>query len=80
MTVEVSAMIVSDTLCGLGKGTPLPAMGVFEVADGVITAWRDYFDMAAINRAFGTRTRGRIIGSRISGTESVAHASNRASR
>ncbi|WP_433683637.1 nuclear transport factor 2 family protein [Nocardia sp. CA-119907] len=43
----------TDTLRGLGKDTPLPVMGVFEVADGAITAWRDYFDMAAINRAFG---------------------------
>ncbi|HLF99817.1 MAG TPA: limonene-1,2-epoxide hydrolase family protein [Acidimicrobiia bacterium] len=25
----------------------LPVAGVFEVADGKITAWRDYFDMAA---------------------------------
>ena len=23
----------------------LPVMGTFEVADGVITAWRDYFDL-----------------------------------
>lgn len=44
----------TDILRGLGKDTPLPVVGVFEVADGAITAWRDYFDMAAINRAFGT--------------------------
>ena len=24
----------------------LPVMGTFEVRDGLITAWRDYFDMA----------------------------------
>jgi limonene-1,2-epoxide hydrolase len=23
----------------------LPVMGTFEVSDGVITAWRDYFDL-----------------------------------
>jgi limonene-1,2-epoxide hydrolase len=27
-------------------------MGVFEVRDGRIAAWRDYFDMAAITKAF----------------------------
>ncbi|TQM31355.1 nuclear transport factor 2 family protein [Nocardia bhagyanarayanae] len=43
----------TDTLRGNGRDTPLPVMGVFEVHDGAITAWRDYFDMAAINRAFG---------------------------
>jgi limonene-1,2-epoxide hydrolase len=30
----------------------LPVMGVFEVQDGKIAAWRDYFDMAAITKAF----------------------------
>ena len=28
-----------------GKWLELPVMGTFEVADGKITAWRDYFDM-----------------------------------
>jgi limonene-1,2-epoxide hydrolase len=28
-----------------GKTISLPAMGTFEVRDGKITAWRDYFDM-----------------------------------
>ena len=27
----------------------LPVMGVFEVHDGKISLWRDYFDMAIIN-------------------------------
>jgi limonene-1,2-epoxide hydrolase len=27
------------------KVVSLPVMGVFEVADGKITAWRDYFDL-----------------------------------
>ncbi len=30
-----------------GKPVELPIAGVFEVHDGKITAWRDYFDMAA---------------------------------
>ncbi|QIS14665.1 nuclear transport factor 2 family protein [Nocardia arthritidis] len=45
----------TDTLNGKdGRATPLPVVGVFEIADGEITAWRDYFDMAAITRAFGS--------------------------
>ncbi|MCP2297317.1 limonene-1,2-epoxide hydrolase [Nocardia amikacinitolerans] len=46
----------TDTLRGNGRDTPLPVMGVFEVDNGAIAAWRDYFDMAAINRAFGLPT------------------------
>lgn len=34
-----------------GKEIPLPVTGVFEVHDGRIAAWRDYFDMAAITSA-----------------------------
>jgi limonene-1,2-epoxide hydrolase len=29
----------------------LPVMGIFEVHDGKITAWRDYFDMATWMKA-----------------------------
>jgi limonene-1,2-epoxide hydrolase len=35
-----------------GDKISLPVMGVFEVIDGQIAAWRDYFDMAAITSAF----------------------------
>jgi limonene-1,2-epoxide hydrolase len=35
-----------------GGAVPLPVMGVFEVQDDRIVAWRDYFDMAAITSAF----------------------------
>jgi limonene-1,2-epoxide hydrolase len=35
-----------------GEKISLPVMGVFEVIDGQIAAWRDYFDMAAITSAF----------------------------
>jgi limonene-1,2-epoxide hydrolase len=37
-----------------GKNIELPVMGVFELADGKISAWRDYFDMAAWTRQAGT--------------------------
>lgn len=35
-----------------GAEMPLPVMGVFEVVDGQIAAWRDYFDMATVTSAF----------------------------
>lgn len=31
---------------------PLPVMGTFEVEDGKIRAWRDYFDMAQVTKMF----------------------------
>jgi limonene-1,2-epoxide hydrolase len=36
-----------------GGQIPLPVMGVFEVVDGRIAAWRDYFDLATVTSAFG---------------------------
>ncbi|MFF2551934.1 SgcJ/EcaC family oxidoreductase [Nocardia sp. NPDC058058] len=43
----------TDTLRTATTATDLPVMGTFEIADGKISAWRDYFDMAPITRAFG---------------------------
>jgi limonene-1,2-epoxide hydrolase len=31
---------------------PLPVMGTFEIREGKISAWRDYFDMAQITKMF----------------------------
>ena len=36
----------TDTLTMGDKTVALPVMGAFEIADGKIKAWRDYFDMA----------------------------------
>jgi limonene-1,2-epoxide hydrolase len=36
-----------------GGELALPVMGVFEVRDGRIAAWRDYFDLATVTAAFG---------------------------
>ena len=36
-----------------GEPIPLPVTGVFEIENGRIKAWRDYFDMATITSAFG---------------------------
>ena len=35
-----------------GGEIPLPVMGVFEVVDGKIAKWRDYFDLATVTNAF----------------------------
>ncbi|MGZ8764154.1 MAG: limonene-1,2-epoxide hydrolase family protein [Acidimicrobiia bacterium] len=42
-----------DTFIRAEGAVGLPVMGTFELADGKITAWRDYFDMAQVTAAFG---------------------------
>jgi hypothetical protein len=37
----------------------LPAMGTFEIRGGKISAWRDYFDMAQITRAWSGEGHGQ---------------------
>ena len=37
-----------------GKEIALPVAGVFEVRDGKIAAWRDYFDLASYQRQVGS--------------------------
>ncbi|HZU79267.1 MAG TPA: limonene-1,2-epoxide hydrolase family protein [Acidimicrobiales bacterium] len=46
MTERVDTFYVGDVVA------PLPVMGVFEIRDGRICAWRDYFDMAQATKAF----------------------------
>lgn len=36
-----------------GTEVRLPVVGVFEIADGRIAAWRDYFDLATFTKASG---------------------------
>lgn len=33
-----------------GKALDFPVMGVFEIEDGLIKVWRDYFDSAVMNQ------------------------------
>lgn len=40
ITERVDTMVMGD-----GKRLDLPVAGVFELKDGKISAWRDYFDM-----------------------------------
>lgn len=46
----VFAERVDRTQAG-GRSVDLPVTGVFEVRDGLIAAWRDYFDLATYQRA-----------------------------
>ena len=39
-----------DRFFGSGKTVELLLMGIFEIQDGKIAAWRDYFDLAAWTR------------------------------
>jgi limonene-1,2-epoxide hydrolase len=40
-----------DRIDSGGKHLDLPVVGVFELRDGKIAAWRDYFDLATYTRA-----------------------------
>ena len=42
-----------DMFSAPGKRIELPVMGTFEVADGRITAWRDYFDLNQMTSQMG---------------------------
>lgn len=48
----VMAERVDRTVVG-GKTVNLPCLGVFEMRDGKIAVWRDYFDMATYTKAVG---------------------------
>jgi limonene-1,2-epoxide hydrolase len=39
-----------DNFVKQGKRISLPVMGVFEIRNGKITAWRDYFDLESYRR------------------------------
>ena len=41
-----------------GTWAEIPVMGVFEVSDGKIAAWRDYFDMGQVQAQFGATAGG----------------------
>lgn len=39
-----------DTVSAQSVAAPVPVMGTFEIDDGRIVAWRDYFDVALVGR------------------------------
>lgn len=41
LTERIDNFVMAD-----GKNLSLPVMGTFEIVDGKIQAWRDYFDLA----------------------------------
>jgi limonene-1,2-epoxide hydrolase len=46
----------TDTFHGDGFSVPLPIMGVFEISEGKIKAWRDYFDLSTMMNAMAGAT------------------------
>ncbi len=42
-----------DVLSTDSATAPVPVMGAFEVRDGRISAWRDYFDLAQVAKLLG---------------------------
>ncbi len=42
-----------DRFTAAGRLIELPVMGVFELRDGLIASWRDYFDLAMLQKALG---------------------------
>jgi limonene-1,2-epoxide hydrolase len=40
----------TDTMTVNGITAPIAVMGAFDVRDGLIVAWRDYFDMGLVGR------------------------------
>ncbi len=41
-----------------GTWAEIPVMGVFEVSNGNVAAWRDYFDMGQVQAQFGAAAGG----------------------
>jgi len=46
LTERIDTFVLGSTVA------PLPVMGTFEITDGRISAWRDYFDMAQVTKMF----------------------------
>jgi limonene-1,2-epoxide hydrolase len=46
----------TDTFTINGAKSPIPVMGAFDLRDGLIVAWRDYFDMGLTTRMMGGET------------------------
>ncbi len=42
-----------DEITANGVTAPVPVMGTFEVMDGRIVQWRDYFDTALVGKLMG---------------------------
>ena len=49
----------SDYITINGRAVVLPISGVFEIRDGKITAWREYFDLGPAKAAFSDSQESR---------------------
>ena len=47
-----------DRMCVAGTWIALPIMGIFEIEDGLIRRWRDYFDLASYRSQWPQAGRG----------------------
>jgi limonene-1,2-epoxide hydrolase len=50
-----------DEITANGILAPVPVMGAFEVRDGRIVAWRDYFDMALVGKLMAGEDVGAVL-------------------
>jgi limonene-1,2-epoxide hydrolase len=50
-----------DHLFGVDRTLSLPVMGICEVRDGLISAWRDYFDLTGLAAGTGPDGLGRPL-------------------
>jgi limonene-1,2-epoxide hydrolase len=50
-----------DRVGSPGLTAPVPVMGVFEVRNGKITAWRDYFDSGLVGKLLGGEDTSELV-------------------
>jgi len=50
-----------DFITAHGVTAPVPVMGTFEIRDGRIVAWRDYFDMALVGKLMAGEDAGTLL-------------------
>ena len=50
-----------DEITANGIMAPVPVMGTFEVRDGKIVRWRDYFDLALCGKLMAGEDGGRLV-------------------
>jgi limonene-1,2-epoxide hydrolase len=50
-----------DEITANGVMAPVPVMGTFEVADGRVVQWRDYFDMGLVGKLMSGEGVGSLL-------------------
>ncbi len=50
-----------DEITANGVMAPVPVMGAFEVADGRVVQWRDYFDMGLVGKLMSGEGVGSLL-------------------